>query len=102
MEKNLKKCYRCLDLPFSATEEDVERRKNALIKILDDNMNEKTIAKISKIENAAEYIISNIKKNGIPKKEHHFFEASTESIIGLLIVFVFVAFICFLSFYFYS
>ena len=102
MEKNLKNSYKCLDLPFSATEIDVEARKNALVKILEGERNVKTDERILELENAANLIISNIKKNGIPKKEHHLFESSNESIIGLLIVFIFMFFICFFSFYFYA
>ena len=102
MERQLRKSYKVLILPYSATEEEVERRKTALIRILNSQKKENAEKRISKIKNAADIIISNIKNNGIPDKEHHLFESSNESIIGLFIVFIFVAFVCFFSVYIYS
>lgn len=102
MEKKLRISYKLLNLPYSATEEEVETRRNAMVKILESETNKKTENRIIEVKNAAETIITNIKNNGIPKEEHHLFESSNESIIGLLIVLVFVVLICFFSFYLYS
>ena len=102
MKKELRRSYKILDLPYSATEEEVETRKNAMIKILESEKNEKTEKRILELENASEIIILNIKNNGIPNKEHHLFEASNESIIALGIVLFFVCFMCFFSFYFFA
>ena len=102
MEKKLKVSYKLLNLSYSATQEEVETRKKAMVKILEADRDEKTFDKIEELENACETIIENIKKNGIPKEEHHLFEASNESIIGLSIVLIFVVIICFFSFYLYS
>lgn len=101
MEKNLKKCYHCLDLPYNATADEVETRKNALVKILNSKAEEKNKSytkEIEKIENSAGLILTNIKNNGISEKVNHCFESSTESIICLLIVLAFVGAICFFSF----
>lgn len=102
MKKELKVSYKILDLPYSATEEEVETRKNALIKILESEKNAKTENKILEIENASKTIITNMENNGIPNEEHHLFESSGESIIALSIVLVFVIIICFFSFYLFS
>lgn len=102
MNKDLKKCYECLDLPFEATIEDVQVRKNALIKIYNNKSIEKGISydkQIGLVETSAKAIIENIKNNGIPKEEAHHFESSWKSVSILLITFVFVAMICFFSFY---
>ena len=102
MEKELQNSYFRLDLPFSATIEDVEARKKALIKVLNMEEKEKNVSKQNEIEQVKEdcsLIIQNIKNNGIPKEECHRFEASNESILGLVIVLVFVFILCFFSFY---
>ena len=100
MEKNLRNCYRIMDLPFSATKEDVETRKNAMIKTLKAERNEKTDIEIVKVENASNLILENIKNNGIPQEEDHYFEASTQSIWALSIVLLFVGLFCYFSIYF--
>ncbi len=101
MEKELKNCYKCLDLPYSATIEEVETREKALSKILlaKSGYEQKSEKEISKVKYSADYIVENIKKNGIPKEEFHRFDSSKESIISLLIILVFVGLICFFSFY---
>lgn len=102
MEKELKNSYFRLDLQYSATIEDVEARQKALVKILTLEEKEKNVSKKKEIEQVKDdcaLIIENIKNNGIPKEKCHRFEASNESIFGLLIVFAFVFIICFFSFY---
>ena len=101
MEKNLKKGYRYLDLAYSATIDEIEARKVALIKMLKAKERDKNIScekEIFKVENSANILIENIKNNGIPKEYHHFI-ASNESIVGLVIVFMFAVVVCFFSFY---
>lgn len=100
MEKNLRKCYRFMDLPFSATKEDIEMRKNAMIKTLKAKQNDKIDLEIIKVQNATNLILENLKNNGVPKEEDHYFEASNESIWGLVIVLFFVSLFCYFSFYF--
>ena len=102
MKKSLNKCYLNLDLPYSASIEDVLSREKALIKILQSKEKEKNIScekEIQEIEFSAKAIVENIKVNGIPNEKEHRFEASNESIFGLFVVFAFVALICFFSFY---
>ncbi len=94
MNNKLRKSYDILDLSFSATEEEVELRKNALIKIEKDKNNSK---QIEIIEQSAIIILDNIKKNGIPKDNHKFY-TSNESLITIIIVFVFSFIACVLSF----
>lgn len=100
MKKNLKKCYRLLDLPFDSTEEDVELRKRAMIKILESETGVKNEKKITFVENASSLILENIKNNGIPNEEDHYFESSNESIIALFVVMVFVCFFCYCCIHF--
>lgn len=102
MDKNLRKCYQCLDLPFSASIEDVETRENALIKILNAKATEKKVScekEISQVQTSSKTIIENIKNNGIPKEEYHRFETSNETITILIVVLGLVGLICFFSFY---
>lgn len=102
MEKELKNSYFRLDLQYSATIEDVEARKKALIKILKIEEKEKNVSKqneIKQVKDDCSLIIQNIKNNGIPKEECHRFETSNESIFGLSIVLAFVFMLCFFSFY---
>lgn len=101
MEKKLKKCYENLDLPYSATKDEVKARKNALIKILNAKAIENNVSnekEITLVENSANAICEYIEKNGIPKDEKHF-EATKESIVSLIIVFLFACMVCFFSFY---
>lgn len=102
MNKDLKKCYECLDLSFNATTDEVKVREKALIKIYNNKALEKGVScdkEKGLIETSAHTIIENIKKNGIPKEETHRFECSWKSVGILSIILVFVAIICFFSFY---
>lgn len=102
MNRDLRKCYDVLNLPFSATIEEVEIRQFALIKGFNDKSLEKGISydkQIGEIETSANLIIENIKKNGIPKDECHRFESSWKSIIILGIILLCVALVCGFSFY---
>ena len=100
MNRNLKKCYDCLDLPFSATKEQVETRKTALIKILKAKENETKISnekEIELVELSAKTICEELEKNGIPKNIKRF-ECSNESILILIVVLIFAFMLCFFSF----
>lgn len=102
MNRELKKCYECLDLPINATIEDVETRKKALIKIYNNKTIEKGISyekQIGLVETSAVAIVENIKKNGLPNEEVHHFETSWKGISILFVALIFVAMICFFSFY---
>ena len=102
MEKKLKRSYRFLDLPFNATEEDVEARKNALNKILISKGQEKNKSyekQIQDVNDSANLILLNIKNNGIPNEKPHCFESSNESIIVLIIIAFFAGLACFYSFF---
>ena len=102
MKKELKKCYNCLDLEYSATVEEVKVREKALLKILNSTVGKKSCEKeILNVKKSAREIIENIKNNGIPNEERHRYETSGESIIGLLIVLLFAIMICVLSFHLY-
>ncbi len=97
MKKVLKKCYRTLDLPFNSTIEDVELRKKAILKTLEIEHNSKKTKQKIYIENSANIIIENIKNNGVPNEEDHYFESSNESIFALVIVLIFVSLLCYFS-----
>ena len=102
MDKNLKKCYEYLDLPITATIEEVELRQKALIKIYNNKSTEKGVSydkKIGIVETSASAIIENIKNNGIPKDEHHYFDSSWKSIGILTTILAFVGMFCYFSFY---
>lgn len=102
MDKNLRKCYECLDLPISSTIEDVQLREKALIKICENEAKEKGVdcnKRLADVEMSAKTIINNIKNNGIPKEENHYFDSSWKSVATLAVVLAFVAMICFFSFY---
>lgn len=102
MEKELRKCYEVLDLPFSATEEDVKSREKALIKIYNNKSLEKGVSfekQIGLIESSTVTILENLKKNGIPKDVPHSFNSSWSSIGYLAITLVFIALVCCFSFY---
>ena len=101
MEKKLKKCYCCLDLPYNATIDEVEAREKAMIKVLNAKENETKIScekEIEEVQISSKTIVENIKKNGIPKEEYHRFSTSNESLIGWIIIFVLVVVLCVLSF----
>ena len=102
MEKELRKCYEVLDLPFSATEEDVKLREKALIKIYSNKSIEKGVSfekEIGMVETSSAQILENIKKNGIPKEIPHSFDSSWSSIGYLAISLLLIALVCGFSFY---
>ena len=102
MDKELKKCYHYMDLPYNSTLEEVQLRRNILIKIYNSktSVNGKNYSKkIDKIELCTTKIIENINKFGVPTDKQPHFNASWESIVTQAIVLCFVAAICFASFY---
>ena len=105
MDKQLKKSYEILDLPYISTTEEVEFRKNALIKVLRDEGQDKGHLDkkyIDKIEKAAQLIIDSLKKNGCPNMERQSFDSSWSSIGFLAVTLFFVAILCAISFYIFS
>lgn len=103
MERKLKLSYRCLDLSYQATAEEVKRREQALIKIFTAKAKEKNISyskQIDSIQKASNEILENIKNNGIPTKKYHRYEASISSIITLSVLLVFAIVMCVISFVF--
>ena len=103
MERKLKLSYRCLDLPYQATAEEVKRRERALIKIFTAKAKEKNISyskQIDAVQKASDVILENIKNNGIPTKKYHRFEASVSSIITLSVLLAFAIIMCVVSFIF--
>ena len=104
MNRDLKNSYQYLDLNFQATEEEVIARKNALVKMFKAKEVETGKVQqenIKKVEESANIIIENLKKNGVPQTPH-FFETSDKSIVGLIIAFCFVAMICYFTFLIYN
>ena len=102
MKKQLLKAYDVLDLPFSATVDDVEVRKKAMIKTIQDDEHQKKSSRekdIKKIEDCALMIVENLKKDGAPSVERQSFDSSWASIGTMMIVLVFVAILCGISFY---
>lgn len=102
MNKELQRYYDLLDLPIKSTIEDVEMRRNALIKIYNNKSQDKGVSydkQIGEIEVGASKIIANIKNNGIPKEENHYFDSSWKSILILGVVLLSVGMLCAFSFY---
>ncbi|MBE5741473.1 MAG: hypothetical protein E7351_02990 [Clostridiales bacterium] len=101
MTKELKKCYQYLDLPYDADEEQILTREKVLIKILHAKALEKGVSydkKVDKIVKCTNIIMENIKNNGIPKENRHYFENSFETIISLIFAFILVGIVCVVSF----
>ena len=105
MNKELIKCYECLDLSYNATIEDVEARTKAMIKIFNNKAIEKGKSydkQIERVETSSKEIIANIKKNGIPDKDFHHFTSSWQSIMWLAMVLLVAVVVCFFSFYIFK
>ena len=100
MKKDLKKAYKYLQLSDSATKEDVEARKNALIKIANSKRFEgKTFEnEVDRIESAAKIVSLNIKEEKTIEKKFKY-ECSNDSIAALMITLIFIVSICLYSFY---
>ena len=101
MTKEIKKCYYHLDLPFSATEEEVRVKEKMLIKIL----RSKAIKKgksckedIDKVANSADEIVEYIKKNGVPQVEPPHFKTSPQDVLTQLVCMILAIVFCALSF----
>ena len=100
MNNKLKRSYDCMDLPYSATIEDVETRKRAMIKIVNSNYDQETKSKqkeIALIEKSAKAICDEINANGIPDCDDKIVESS-DSMLWLVIGVAVSAIICFFSF----
>lgn len=101
--KELKKCYYYLDLPFSATEEDVRKREKVLIKIWRAKGMKKGVSYASKIHEVAlkaNTILQYIETNGAPKFKEFAYETSKEALIIqslTLFAVIIVAFVTFFS-----
>lgn len=94
MNKELKKCYYLLDLPFSATIEQVQQRTKILIKILRAKAMKHGVSyadKINEIAYASSEIVENIKKNGIPNVKVRSFETSIKDLKNQLLVMIIFA-----------
>lgn len=105
MNKELIKCYECLDLAFNATIEDIQARTKALIKIYNNKAVETGNSydkQIGQVEASAEMMIENINKNGIPDKDFHHFKCSWQSVGWLTVALLFVGIICYFSFYIFK
>ena len=102
MDKNLRKSYECLDLPITASVEQVEAREKALIKILQAKEKEENIScvkEIKRVQISKKRIISSIQINGIPKEEdQHHFVASNESVFVLLLISICAGIFCYFTF----
>lgn len=101
MNKELKKCYHYMDLPYNSTVEEIKAKQDALLKI---NASKAKITgkscekELNKINNSAKSILDNIKKNGIPNIKEGF-NSSWQSICAQIIGLIFIGAICFASFY---
>ena len=95
MDKALRKCYKCLELSYNATEDDVITRQNAMVKILQSkrDVEKDTEEKISRVKYSAGQIIKNLKEHGLPKVKNYWFETKGENFLTQIIVLFFVAFI---------
>ena len=102
MDKNLRKSYDCLDLPISASIEQVEAREKALIKIFQAKEKEENIScskEINRVKISKKRIISSIQINGIPKEEEkHRFIASNESVFVLFLISICAGIFCYFTF----
>ena len=99
MDKKLRKSYDYLDLPYSSTIEEVDAKKDIMIKVAKSDLNNSNDKQVKRVLNCANLIIDNIKNNGIPNEMDHRFEMSMELIYCLSIALSFVGVLCILSFY---
>lgn len=98
----LKRSYELLDLPFSATKEDILKRERAIEKYLEQQETEKnkTLTKERQmLKKSVEITLENLEKNGPPKEEDFKGEISWMSLIYLLGVLLVAIFACGLSIY---
>ena len=91
MPREIKKCYYQLNLPFSASVEDVKRQEKVLIKIqrakaLKHGKSRKN--KIEKIAISANKIISNIELNGQPNEKEVCFNTSPKALLAELCILI--------------
>lgn len=100
MNNKLKRYYEKMNLPYNATIEEVENKKQILIKMYSSQKNEEK--KLQKLEDMTNFIIVNIKENGIPKIKEHQFNVSWQSIFTSILVLFCVAVLCYLSFYIFK
>lgn len=98
MTKEIKKYYHYLDLPYSATEEDVKVNEKARIKIIRAKAiktGKNSIQEVHKVADASNKVIEHIKKNGVGT-EHHSFVPVPER-IGTLVFALILFIIMFVS-----
>ena len=86
MTKEIKRCYHYLDLPYSATEEEVKTNEKAMIKILRAKAIKRGKSNQEEIDKVADFsnkVVDYIKKNGVGG-ERHIFEPKMERLSTLI------------------
>ncbi len=101
MTKEIKKNYYHLDLPFTATEEEVRIKEKMLIKILRAKGMKKGKSykdQIDKVAYSADEIVAYIKENGVPNVAPPHFKASVNDVLSQLVCMILSIVFCALSF----
>ena len=89
MPSYLKKHYHYLDLPYSATIEEIETREKALVKFWRTKGEQKGMVyakKVKKIVNSSSIIMNYVKKNGVPNNVESLFDTDKKVIFNQLFV----------------
>ena len=101
MLKEVKRCYFELDLPYSATEEEIETRRDVLIKIEKSKGNEKKPSnkkRIERLQYCAKTILNYLKKNPKIEDTTHFKTTGFGLMVQLYILLM-VSILCGVSFF---
>ena len=101
MIKELKKCYYNLDLPFSATKEQVQTQEKILIKIIRAKALKTGKSQKKKIDNivkSANLILENLEKNGIPDIKECSFSSTGKELATQLFVLAALTIVAFISY----
>lgn len=102
MPIEIKKCYYHLNLPFSASTEDIERREKVLIKIqrakaLKSGKSRKY--KIEKIATCSNKILKYIEQNGTPSEKETYFNTTSKALLAELAILCAVSIVAFIGFF---
>lgn len=101
MDRNLKKCYYFMDLPFSATEEEVRVREKVMIKVLNAreiNSGKQLDKKINKIVECSNKIVDNIKKFGIASGRNDTIKKNVSRLYFEIFILLLLSMVCITTF----
>ena len=102
MPKEIKRCYKLMDLSYSSTVEQVKEKESFMIKLLQEKEVKKKKSykqKINIVLTSANQIIEYIKKNGVPNIDDNMFNTPTKSILSQIIALIGLSFLLFCTIY---